>query len=123
MPDGAHFLLSLCTGCGTPDSTVSSSTDSRTAVSSQENAARIWTESNDGLYILPNGVSVDAASNEPLSSLAADIMTYADTCIPKFILGDMDIDAEWDNYLATMEQMGLSTCIAIEQTAYDTYIG
>lgn len=88
----------------------------------QLDAAKIWTESNDGAYILPNGVTVDAASNETLSSLGADIMTYADTCIPKFIMGDMDIETEWDGYIETLESMGIAQCIEIEQAAYDAYI-
>ena len=88
----------------------------------QLDAAKIWTESNDGAYILPNGVTVDAASNETLSSLGADIMTYADTCIPKFIMGDMDIETEWDGYIETLESMGIDQCIEIEQAAYDAYI-
>ena len=88
----------------------------------QLDAARIWTDSNDGAFVIPNGVSVSAADNETLSSTASDILTYADTCIPKFIMGDMDIDTEWDTYIDTLESMGIADCVAIEQAAYDSYI-
>ena len=88
----------------------------------QLDAAEIWTSSNDGAYVMPNGVTVDAEANETLSSLAADIMTYADSCIPKFILGDMDIETEWDSYIATLESMGIAECVQIKQDAYDNYI-
>lgn len=88
----------------------------------QKEAQRVWTESNDGAYILPDGVTVDAASNETHSALASDIMTYADSMILTFIMGDLDIDTEWDSFIADLEQMGLSQCIAIEQDAYDHYI-
>lgn len=87
----------------------------------QIDAAQVWTASNDGAYIISDGVTLDAASNETLASLAADITTYADTCIPKFIMGDMDIETEWDTYLASLEQMGIAECIQLEQAAYDAY--
>ena len=88
----------------------------------QLDAAKVWSESCDGAYVMPNGVTVDTESNETQSSLAADIMTYADTCIPKFIMGDMDIETEWDAYVEVLEEMGIEECIAIEQEAYDNYI-
>jgi len=89
----------------------------------QLDAARIWTDSADGTYVIPTGVTVDAVSNEELSAKAADLMTYADTCIPKFIMGDMDIETEWEGYLDTLESMGIEDIIRIEQEAYDAYTG
>ena len=89
----------------------------------QLDAARIWTEGVDGAYVIPTGVTVDAVSNEELSAKAADLMTYADTCIPKFIMGDMDIETQWDGYIETLESMGIADIIRIEQDAYDAYIG
>lgn len=68
-------------------------------------------------------IDFEAVSFERQSSLAADITTYADTCIPKFIMGDVDIDAEWDTCIETLKSMGIEECIALEQAAYDTYIG
>ena len=55
-----------------------------------------------------------AAENETLTKLAADITTYADTCIPKFIMGDMDIDTEWDSYIETLNSMGIEECIKLD---------
>ena len=89
----------------------------------QLDATRIWSESVDGAYVIPTGVTVDAASNEELAAKAADLTTYADTCIPKFIMGDMDIETEWDSYIDTLESMGIADIIQIEQDAYDAYIG
>jgi putative aldouronate transport system substrate-binding protein len=89
----------------------------------QKQAEQIWTDSNDGAWVMPKGVSLEATANEELSSIAADIMTYADSCIPKFIMGDMDIETDWDTFQSTMESMGLSRCVAIEQEAYDSCIG
>lgn len=89
----------------------------------QLDAAEIWTASNDGAYIIPDGVTVDAEANERQSSLGADIMTYADTCVPKFIMGDMDIETEWDTYIENLNSMSIEECVQIEQEAYDAYMG
>ena len=44
----------------------------------------------------------------------ADIDTYLKDMHAAFITGEKDIDAEWDNYLKTLDQMGL-------QDIYDIY--
>lgn len=33
----------------------------------------------------------------------------------------VDIDAEWDRYVAKLEQIGLPDIIALEQSVYDRY--
>lgn len=57
------------------------------------------------------------------STLAADISAYLRTMKASFIMGEMDIDANWDSYLAELESMGLNELLAIEQAAYDRLIG
>ncbi len=37
----------------------------------------------------------------------------------KFITGELDIDENWDAYLAELEKMGMSDALAIYQTSYD----
>ena len=44
----------------------------------------------------------------------ADIDTYLADMHAAFVIGDKDIDKEWDNYLATLDKMGL-------QNIYDIY--
>ena len=38
----------------------------------------------------------------------------------QFITGELDIDAEWDNYLATLKNMRLDDMIAIMQKGVDS---
>lgn len=53
------------------------------------------------------------------ASLLTDIGSYRKAMETAFIIGETDIDAEWDAYLAELEAMGLSRWVEIEQAAYD----
>ena len=53
------------------------------------------------------------------STLVTDISSYVEQMITQFITGEADIDATWDTYVATLEQMQLDRWVEIDQTAYD----
>lgn len=53
------------------------------------------------------------------TSLKVDVETYLKTTFAQFVTGEMDIDADWDKYLAELDKMGLSRLLEIEQAAYD----
>ena len=40
----------------------------------------------------------------------------------EFITGVTDIEAEWDNYCKTLEEMGLPEMVAAYQAAYDRWM-
>ena len=48
-----------------------------------------------------------------------DINAYIVESTAKFITGEADIAAEWDNYVKALEQMGLQDVIDVYQAAYD----
>ncbi len=50
-----------------------------------------------------------------------DIDTYYKEMALKFILGDLDIDENWDTYMSTMQSMGIEEAIAITQEAVDAF--
>ena len=52
---------------------------------------------------------------------ASEMSTYADGEILKFILGDRDLST-YDDFLSTVESMGLDRITEIQQEAYDTYM-
>lgn len=39
----------------------------------------------------------------------------------EFISGSKDIDAEWDNFVTQLDQMGLQDCVEVYQAAYDRF--
>lgn len=53
------------------------------------------------------------------NELRTTIDTYADESRVRFVVGDLDLDSDWDTYLAELENAGLEKFIEIQQGAYD----
>jgi len=53
------------------------------------------------------------------ATLLTDIRLYVTQSFGQFVTGELDIDAEWDNYVKTLQSMGMDKLCKIEQTAYD----
>ncbi|MCI8602274.1 MAG: extracellular solute-binding protein [Oscillospiraceae bacterium] len=56
------------------------------------------------------------------AALYADIQTHVKEKTAQFISGALDIDANWDSYIAEMEKMGIERAIEITQGAYERYL-
>ncbi len=67
-------------------------------------------------------IAYTTEESEARLTLFNDINKYMGTAKAQFITGELDIEADWDNYLGTLEQMGLADLLAIEQAAYDRYL-
>ena len=91
-------------------------------IQDQIDAINVWNNSNDGLYNMPKaGVNMTVEESAKYYSLYADIETYMDENIVKFIVGDKSLD-EFDAYVEALIGMGIEDCVAIEQAAYDRYL-
>lgn len=55
---------------------------------------------------------------DELGSICIDIKTYTDEMTKKWILGISDIDADWDTYIETIEEMGYSKWKKIDNDVY-----
>ena len=53
----------------------------------------------------------------------ATITQFVNQMFTAFVRGESDIDAEWEQYLATLEGMGLADYVRIYQEAYDAQYG
>jgi len=51
-----------------------------------------------------------------------DIDTYTKECLIKFVKGEMNIETDWDAYVAQLEKLGLSEAVKLTQDAYDRYM-
>jgi putative aldouronate transport system substrate-binding protein len=58
-----------------------------------------------------------------ISDPEATIVQYVDQMFAQFVRGEADIDAGWDEYLSTLEGMGLAAYLQVYQDAYDTLGG
>lgn len=54
-----------------------------------------------------------------LADYRISVLNYADECKVRFITGDLDIETDWDNYIAELEANGLSDYMNLLQTVYD----
>ena len=93
-------------------------------VSSGINAAEIWTSNADysRCYPVKSKNMMTAEESAMWSAAFAEITTYRNETVNKFIIGELDIDENWDEYLARMEELGASDCTSYIQAAYDRYI-
>ena len=51
----------------------------------------------------------------------ADLSTYVSECLLKFIVGDMDLEKDWDTYVANVEGMDLEKALECKKAAYERY--
>ncbi len=57
-----------------------------------------------------------------LAKLASDYESYALECRDKFIIGDMDLETQYEQYENDVRTMGLERALEIKQDAYDRYM-
>ena len=63
-------------------------------------------------------ISYTAEEDMELADIPANIKSYAEECRVRFILGELSLDSDWDNYVATLQSIGLDDYIKISQTVY-----
>lgn len=85
----------------------------------QKNAVSVWSENKttDGIYY--GDMTIE--ETEAYSAVASDLITYASSMIPAFILGDTPLK-EWNAFQNTLLEMGAEELVALKQAAYDRYL-
>jgi putative aldouronate transport system substrate-binding protein len=56
---------------------------------------------------------------EVISDAKGDMESYMDEMVLKFILGDVDVEEGWDEYVATLKSLGIDEVTAVKQAQYD----
>lgn len=76
----------------------------------------------DNAWRFPD-VTLTADEQENYASAAADVDTYLDEALIKFVIGDLDVDDDqvWQDYLTKLEGLGVNTMIEIYQDALERY--
>lgn len=59
-----------------------------------------------------------AEESQQITTLGNDITKYAEEAVAAFVTGERSLD-EWDDHLATFEQIGLQDYVAAHQTAHE----
>jgi len=83
-------------------------------------SGEVWSQAA-GDYVYPRFASLTGEESSEYAELYNDINTYVNEKTPQFIMGIADINAEFDNFIATLKTMGIETCIKYKQNAYDRY--
>lgn len=68
---------------------------------------------------LPQTIWMDEEQSRILSRLQSTITDYVNESRAKFIVGELDLDRDWNAYLATLEAMGIKTYIELYQQVFD----
>jgi putative aldouronate transport system substrate-binding protein len=72
-------------------------------------------------HLLPPITATPEESRE-LASIMQDINTYTEEMVTKFILGtEVLSDASWNNYINTINRMGIDRAVTIQNAALDRY--
>lgn len=87
----------------------------------QWEAGDIWSLGDDA-YTIPMGVQMTSEESTVFSAAYSDIATYVGQFALQAIMGDVDVDASWDEYVANIENMNIATCIEQRQAALDRYL-
>lgn len=82
----------------------------------------VWTASRDDAYTYSSNAVLTVEENEVYAAIMSDIHTYMEEHITKFITGDISLD-EFDDFVTTIEGMGLDEVTALKQAALDRYNG
>ena len=96
-----------------------------TYTDAQKAAVPTWVDAYDSAdETMPNErwLSYTNEESQHKADLQNDLETYQTEMRLKFITGQLDIDAEWDNYCAALEGMGIHAMEEITQAAVDRYL-
>lgn len=84
-------------------------------------AREIWSQNVESLYDLPSALSLNADESELFAKNMADIASYTSESILKMLTGEMDIEADFDTFVETIESMGLQDCLDCYAAALERY--
>ena len=88
--------------------------------SSLLDSCKVWASANAD-YAIPAGVELSSEEGNEKASIMADITTYVEEMLPKYIIGDVGID-EWDSFVNQINSMNIDRAIEIQQAAFDRYM-
>jgi putative aldouronate transport system substrate-binding protein len=88
----------------------------------QQTASEVWENpGDDDAYVYPALCSMNLEESAQFNAKIADISTYVSEKTLAWIVGTGDVNAEWDEFVANVEAMGIADCIAAKQSALDRY--
>ncbi|MBQ7916470.1 MAG: ABC transporter substrate-binding protein [Firmicutes bacterium] len=87
----------------------------------QKQALYNWNDYQDSQSTLIPPVTLTAEEATEYATIINNLDTQVKTSYGAWFAGTADVEADWDSYLATLESMGLSRAIELQQAAVDRY--
>ncbi len=88
----------------------------------QKEAVDVWMSNFTSSEHTVPSYNLTTEENSLIATIQTDIQTYQEEMMLKFIMGEVDIDAAWDEYVENIISMGYETVAEINQTAYERYL-
>ena len=95
--------------------------DERFSVQDKIIQDKVYVDSGALYYGYPRLI-METEEQEEVDLLKTDIAKYQEETICRWISGQGDVDAEWDEYIATLNNFGHERYLEIHQQAYDRYL-
>lgn len=67
--------------------------------------------------VVPNNLYISADDNDEYSDIKTALYEYMYECTANFIVGNMSIENDWDNYIAELDRIGLDRYLELVQGA------
>ena len=84
------------------------------------NEVNEWEQANAYAGFIPTPkLFYSDEDTKAINTINADLDAYRKEMTAKFITGEVEIDAEWENYIATSKQIGCDKLVSIYQKNYD----
>ena len=82
----------------------------------------LWTSTTGtGERAISSNATVPTELNGEYTNLASDLAVVCNEWLTHFVLGNRDIDTQWDEFQQALLDGGLERVVEIKQIAYDTY--
>ena len=78
-----------------------------------DSVTKTWSETRDSLYTYPANAVMTQEESEEYARINADIHTYAEENITKFVTGEQDM-SEFDAFVENLKSMNLNQVTAIK---------
>ena len=86
----------------------------------QVESIEAWTEALDGIWAFPT-TTLTTDESEVIAANAGDVCTYIAESVPRFIMGEYNLESDWDTYVENVNAMGMPECIEVYQASLDRF--
>ncbi len=89
------------------------------------NIITTWSDESRKSYdhAIPSAADLDANETNEVTGMITDVTSYASEVILSWIVGTSELnDASWEAYVEQCNVLGLESCVAVYQKAYDDYL-